>query len=115
MSFLDTVFWVWYAGCLARMLKLQPNFQGSYKPAQAQSPQFKKMRPNVEKRPEELYAASKESFKERIKGVLDPQIIRAPLTRDNYKKKFHHMICWEEKRHIEILDEKYGQIKTSLC
>ena len=59
---------------------------------------------------EQEYAASKESFAERIKGVLDPQIIGAPLTRENYKEKFHNMICWEEKRHIEILDEKYAKI-----
>lgn len=55
---------------------------------------------------QERYAASRESFDERIKEVLDPRIIEAPLTRENYKKKFHHMICWEEKRHIEILDTK---------
>ena len=55
---------------------------------------------------QEMYAASKESFNERVKEELDIEVIRAPLTTDNYKKKFHHMICWEEKRHIEILDEK---------
>ena len=55
---------------------------------------------------QEMYAASKESFNERIKEELDVKIIQASLTRENYKKKFHHMICWEEKRHIEILDEK---------
>lgn len=52
------------------------------------------------------YAAGKESFSERIKEELDLQVIKAPLTRENYKKKFHNMICWEEKRHIEILDTK---------
>ena len=56
--------------------------------------------------PQTMYAASKESFSERIKEELDIEIIQAPLTRENYKKKFHHMICWEEKRHVEILDEK---------
>ena len=53
------------------------------------------------------YAASKEAFAERIKEELDFKIISAPLTRENYKKKFHNVICWEEKRHIEILEEKY--------
>jgi hypothetical protein len=53
-----------------------------------------------------MYAASKESFIERIKEDLNVEVIQAPLTRENYKKKFHHMICWEEKRHIEILGEK---------
>ena len=55
---------------------------------------------------QERYAASKESFNERIKEELDPRIIEAPLTRRNYKKRFHNMICWEEKRHIEILENK---------
>ena len=55
---------------------------------------------------EERYAASKESFGERIKEELHLEVIQAPLTRTNYKEKFHNLICWEEKRHIEILDEK---------
>ena len=52
------------------------------------------------------YAASKLTFEERVVEELDPSIIEAPLTRKNYKKKFHNMICWEEKRHIDILGEK---------
>jgi hypothetical protein len=55
---------------------------------------------------EEDYAASKFTFQERIKELLDPGIIEAPLTRENYKVRFHNMICWEEKRHVEILDTK---------
>lgn len=55
---------------------------------------------------EEDYAASKLTFQERVKEPLDPSIIEAPLTRENYKKRFHNMICWEEKRHVEILDTK---------
>ena len=55
---------------------------------------------------QEMYAASKESFSERIKEELNIEIIQAPLTRKNYKEKFHHMICWEEKTHIDILAEK---------
>ena len=54
----------------------------------------------------ENYAASKLTFLERIKEPLDPSIIEAPLTRENYKKRFHNMICWEEKRHVEVLDTK---------
>lgn len=53
-----------------------------------------------------MYAASKEMFHERIKEELDIEVIKAPLTRENYKKKFHNLICWEEKKHIEILDKK---------
>lgn len=52
------------------------------------------------------YAASKLTFEERVVEALDPSIIEAPLTRENYKKRFHNMICWEEKRHIEILTTK---------
>ena len=55
---------------------------------------------------EEDYAASKFTFQERIKEPLDPGIIEASLTRENYKERFHNMICWEEKRHVEILDTK---------
>ena len=64
--------------------------------------QFKTQRQFIE----EDYAASKLTFQERIKEPLDPGIIEAPLTRENYKKRFHNMICWEEKRHVEILDTK---------
>ena len=52
------------------------------------------------------YVASRESFRERIKEELNLEVIKAPLTRADYKKKFHHQICWEEKRHIEVLEEK---------
>ena len=55
---------------------------------------------------QEMYAASKESFKERIEEELNIQVIKAPLTRKNYKEKFHHMICWEEKTHIDVLGNK---------
>lgn len=52
------------------------------------------------------YAAGKESFIERIKEELDVRIIEAPLTRGNYKEKFHHMVCWEEMTHINILHRR---------
>ena len=59
----------------------------------------------------EDYAASRVWFKGRIKEILDPAVIKAPLTRTNYKKKFHHLICWEEQSHIELLGSKYEYCK----
>lgn len=55
---------------------------------------------------EEEYAASKEEFNERIKEELDRKDIQQTLSRANYKRKFHNLVCWEEKTHIEILEKK---------
>ena len=33
-------------------------------------------------------------------------ILKSPLTEDNYKEKFHHLLCWEEKEHIKQLDKR---------
>lgn len=52
------------------------------------------------------YAASSERFEGRLQEVLDITEIEVELTRENYKSKFHNLICWEEKRHIEILGSK---------
>lgn len=52
------------------------------------------------------YAASKVLFEERIKEELDINFIRLKVSPQNYKKKYHNLICWEEKTHIEILDKK---------
>lgn len=80
-----------------------PSFQGTYGAVGTfDIGQFQTQRQFIE----EDYAASKLTFLERIKEPLDPGIIEAPLTRENYKKRFHNMICWEEKRHVEILDTK---------
>lgn len=55
----------------------------------------------------EEYAASNEKFIERTLEVLNIRDIEQPLSRTNYKKKFHNLICWEEKAHIELLHTKY--------
>lgn len=55
---------------------------------------------------EKEYAASKEEFGERIKEELDIKEIQQTLSRSNYKRKFHNLICWEEKTHIDILQMK---------
>ena len=55
----------------------------------------------------EWYAACEETFEGRLKGELQLSDIEVDLERRNYKKKFHNLICWEERRHIEILQKKY--------
>ena len=54
----------------------------------------------------ELYAAKKETFQGRLKGKLIIDEIEVELDSSNYKRKFHHLICWEERRHIQVLGEK---------
>ena len=49
---------------------------------------------------------SKADFSTRVQEKLHIEDIQKPLCRKNYKTKFHNLICWEEKRHIEILEEK---------
>ena len=52
------------------------------------------------------YAASSETFEGRLQEELDIREIKVDLTQHNYKRKFHNLICWEEKTHIEILGNK---------
>ena len=54
----------------------------------------------------EKYAASSETFEGRLQGDLEIEEIKVELTRETYKRKFHHLICWEEKEHIDILGNK---------
>ena len=58
------------------------------------------------KKKDKGYAASGITFQERLQQELNLADIQVELCRDNYKRKFHHLICWEEKTHIEILGEK---------
>ena len=37
---------------------------------------------------------------------LDIEVLKEELTRKNYKKKFHHLLHWEEKEHQRILIQK---------
>ncbi len=53
------------------------------------------------------YPAANLDFYRRIKGELVLADVQQPLTRENYKEKFHKLLCWEEKTHIEILEERY--------
>ena len=34
-------------------------------------------------------------------------ILEDELTPYNYKEKFHHLLCWEEKEHDKQISEKY--------
>ena len=47
-----------------------------------------------------------EKFEGRVQSELSLESIKVELTKAVYKDKFHNLICWEEKRHIEILDDK---------
>ena len=60
----------------------------------------------AEQRDENWYAASEESFKNRIKQDLDKREIEVELTVKSYKRKFNNLICWEEKSNIEILERR---------
>lgn len=43
-------------------------------------------------------------------------ILKSPLTEDNYKEKFHHLLCWEEKEHIKQLDKRCnGEYEVKIC
>lgn len=52
------------------------------------------------------YAAKCSAFMERVKETLHIADIEQELTRENYKEKFHKLLCWEEKEHIEILGRR---------
>ena len=59
----------------------------------------------------EQYAAKCSTFMERVTETLDIADIQQELTRENYKEKFHKLLCWEEKEHVEIL----GRRLESIC
>ncbi len=65
------------------------------------NPVITAMQPNQRR-----YAARSVYFSERIKEELFIDDIQRPLTQENYKEKFHKLLCWEEKKHIEILEER---------
>ena len=47
-----------------------------------------------------------ESFN-KYKNELDIDQLKQPLTRENYVEKFHHLLCWEEKEHDDLLKQRY--------
>ena len=38
---------------------------------------------------------------------LDVKVLKQELTRENYTEKFHHLLCWEEREHDNILQKRY--------
>ncbi len=56
------------------------------------------------------YPAESLNFYRRIEGELVLADVQQPLTRENYKEKFHNLLCWEEKTHIEILENRYNNL-----
>ena len=87
----------------------QPSYQPITPPDQHVAPQH--LQPARSHRHQyrvesEWYAASEESFEGRLQQELNLSEIQVELDRHNYKRKFHHLICWEERKHIEILGNK---------
>ena len=46
------------------------------------------------------------SFIQHSHKPVDEDLLKAPLTRENYKPKFHLLLCCEEEEHEKILREK---------
>ena len=44
---------------------------------------------------------------EKYKHLLNDRILKENLTVDNYKEKFHHLLCHEEEEHARQLAERY--------
>ncbi|CAI8052184.1 hypothetical protein GBAR_LOCUS28565 [Geodia barretti] len=49
---------------------------------------------------------TKSTFQKRSKELLQLEDLIEPLTITNYKKKFHRLLCWEEKEHITLLHDR---------
>ena len=52
--------------------------------------------------------AQHSSFYDRFKHQLNPRsrVLISSLVADNYKEKFHHLLCWEEQEHDRLLAER---------
>ncbi len=81
----------------------QPQPQSQYF-HEAPHPTGHMMQPTVKEA--KSYVAGKETFEERLKEELKIEDIKVELSRENYKKKFNCLTCWEEMSHIEILTNK---------
>ena len=57
--------------------------------------------------PQVISPMSQDNFDDRVQNVtLSEESIQIEFTRESYKEKFSHLICWEERTHIIILGEK---------
>ena len=54
----------------------------------------------------EWYTTNEEKWKS------ETSILEEDLTPDNYKDKFHHLLCWEEKEHSDLLS-KYVEKRSN--
>ena len=61
------------------------------------------------------YQPKNSTFLERLKEELDVNDITPELTAENYKEKFHKLLCWEEMQHITILHERFVSMHISMC
>lgn len=76
----------------------------------------RKNRPATDKRDQRVCISSPDvstpakcsSFYEKYSTRLESNthLFRDPLTAANYKERFHHLLCWEEKEHIKQLAER---------
>ena len=48
----------------------------------------------------------------KYKSELDIDRLKQPLTRESYVEKFHHLLCWEEKEHDDLLKQRYMHAKA---
>ena len=44
----------------------------------------------------------------KYKHKLDVELFKQELTRENYTEIFHHLLCWEEREHDNILQKRYA-------
>lgn len=43
----------------------------------------------------------------KYQNALNVELLKFPLSRETYTEKFHHLLCWEEQEHDNILKERY--------
>ena len=46
------------------------------------------------------------TYYERHKDELETNRLEDPLTVQNYKEKFHYLLCWEQREHEKQLAER---------
>ena len=56
------------------------------------------------------YKPNNSTFLERVKEELYIEDIKPMLTTENYKEKFHKLLCWEEMEHITLLHNRLGML-----
>ena len=54
----------------------------------------------------EFTFAERNSFIQHSHQLVDKNLLKAPLTRENYRRKFHQLLCREEEKHEKILRKR---------